>query len=473
MDQPNILIFMTDQQRGGTLLGDRRAQLPNVEALAARGVRFTNARCPAPHCCPSRATFHTGLYPSQHGVWNNVLVPNALSRGLNPGVRTWGEDLASTGYRCAWAGKWHIDDSSGPRDHGWEELVVNQGPDHAPSDQRFADWVRRQGGQQTVTGPERIVRPGWPPCRMYGVHERFYDDEEMVGTAVNWLRQRRDDASQPWCLFVGTQGPHDPYQVPQRFLDLYPAEEPSPSCDDAMLDRPGMYRRLRRLFGQLGPAEQREAARHYKALCSYEDWLFGNVMRTLTEIGQCENTIVIFTSDHGEYLGDHGLWTKGLPAFIGAYDVPLVMAGPGIAQGVAVDAFVGHEDVAATIWETAGLPGRGTGASLRPWLVGERPAWRDAWFTQCNGNEQYGIQRIVGERDWLYVYNGYDEDELYDLRADPHQLRNLAADPVHAAQRDRLCTRMWRFAIEHSDIFANGYIMSGLAPVGPGVATTP
>ncbi len=467
MRRPNILIFMTDQQRGSTVLGDRRARLPNVEALAARGVRFANARCPSPHCCPSRASFMTGLHPSGHGVWNNVSVANALSRGLKPGVRTWSEDLAAAGYRCGWSGKWHVDNHDGPRDRGWEELVVKQGPGS------YREGAAREVWQVPLAdpdeGPGSIVRPGWKPYRLFGVSEDPCGDLATVDAAAAWLRDRAGEADEPWCLYVGTQGPHDPYYAPQRFLDLYPeAPELSPSAHDAMDDKPGMYRRIQRLFGQLDASAQREAARHYLALCSYEDWLFGRLMQAMREAGQDADTVVVYTSDHGDYAGDHGLWTKGLPAFLGAYDIPLVIAGPGIVAGTVVDDFVGHEDVAATIWDLAGLSGRGTGASLRPWLTGGSPdAWRDAWFTQSNGNEQYGIQRIVGERDWLYVYNGFDEDEFYDLRHDPHQLRNLAGDPRYAAERDRLCARMWEFAVAHGDECANGYIMVGLAPVGP------
>ena len=108
MQPPNILIMMTDHQRGDTVLPGHPAITPNIDQLAAEGVTFTEAFCPSPHCCPSRATFFTGLYPSRHGVWNNICNDQALSRGLKDGVQLWSEDLAAAGYQLHFSGKWHV-----------------------------------------------------------------------------------------------------------------------------------------------------------------------------------------------------------------------------------------------------------------------------------------------------------------------------------------------------------------------------
>ena len=122
--KPNILIFMTDHQRGDTVLPEHPAVTPNLTKFAGEGVIFENVFCPSPHCCPSRATFQTGLYPSRHGVWNNVCNAQALSRGLRDGVRLWSEDLAEAGYELAWSGKWHVSTIETPADRGWRELMV-------------------------------------------------------------------------------------------------------------------------------------------------------------------------------------------------------------------------------------------------------------------------------------------------------------------------------------------------------------
>jgi arylsulfatase A-like enzyme len=477
--QPNLIIFMTDQQRAGTLLGDRRAPLPNLEALAARGVRFANAHCPSPHCCPSRATFQTGLYPSQHGLWNNYHVPNALSRGVTPGTGFWSSDLAAAGYRMAWSGRWHADGLSDPADHGWEELLLWCGA-MDPAAPPPSDWNRyhAHAAKQTPAAgrqPGGILRPGYLPYRHYGTQEE-HGDAEVVTVAVDWLHREAGRDGRPWCLFVGTNGPHDPYVPPSRFLDLVPELPELPaSFSDPMRDKPALYRRMQRIFAQLPPSEHREALRHYLAYCAYQDSLFGQLVQALDHTGATASTVVIATSDHGDYAGDHGLWCKGLPCFTGAYHVPLVIAGPGVAQGRVVEDFVGHQDIAPTLRALAGVaPAVSAGADLGPFLAGRRPGvWRDAWFTQTNGNELYGIQRSVATRDWHYVYNGFDEDELYHLAADPHQLVNRAADPACATVRDELCRRMWRFAHDHGDTCTDSYITVGLAPCGPIEACLP
>ena len=470
---PNILLFMTDQQRGDVVLPGHPCRTPHLDRFRRRAVTFSDANCPSPHCCPSRATFFSGLMPSQHGVWNNVAVPNTLSRGLAPGVRLWSEDLADAGYTCEFAGKWHVSFESAPRDHGWHERLVTCPPakDGAGAMGPTWDTYRRQAEALANPGPRQpgeVRRPGWTAYTHYGITDNPFNDEGVVDAAKAALGSLPDD---PWCLYCGTLGPHDPYKVPREFLDLYrDVEVPLPaSFNDAMLDRPGLYRRTRGWFDQLSPEEHREAIRHYWAFCSYEDHLFGRLLDALEQSGQAENTVVIYCSDHGDYAGEHGLWAKGLPCFRGAYHVPLLVAGPDIEHGRSVDAKVSLADVAPTLLELAGLsvPEVVTGRSLVPWLRGETPAWRDALFTQSNGNEQYGIQRSITTDRWKYVHNGYDLDELYDLEYDPHEVRNLAADPAHREVLLGLCRRMWRFAADHDDACINPYIMTAMAPLGP------
>lgn len=236
-----------------------------------------------------------------------------------------------------------------------------------------------------------------------------------------------------------------------------------------MADKPGLYRRTRRTLAQLTPAEHAEAIRHYLAFCAYEDHLFGLALAALAATDQADNTVVLFLSDHGDHRGDHGLWCKGLPCFRGAYHVPCVIGGavPNLAAGRTTAAPVSLVDFAPTLLELAGRPppvARPEAArSLTPWLRGEIPAdWRDALFTQSNGNERYGIQRSITTERWKLVYNGFDDDELYDL----------AADPAHRETIVALMTRLWRFARAHDDTCINPYVMVAHAPTGPGSAHT-
>jgi arylsulfatase A-like enzyme len=496
MPRPNVLIFMTDQQRGSTILPESPAMTPNLDRFLAEGLVFTRARCPAPHCCPSRATFFSGLYPTEHGVWNNVGVQNALSRGPHPGTRMWSQALSESGYRCCFTGKWHVSDGEPPGDFGWEEHQPprpaarprpepqRQRPGPQPKS-RYPDWepyytnlARTRSQPQSVERPAGLIlRPDYGDYQHYGVAENPFNDRGVVDCGLGLLRELGGSEA-PWCLYVGTQGPHDPYCLPQEFIDRYRDQEIDlpPSYDDLMTDKPGLYRRCRDVFSQLTREEIREAIRHYLAFCSYEDALFGEMLAELERSGQADNTLVIYCSDHGDYLADHGLWCKGLPCFQGAYEIPLAVRWPAALQqpGRRVDAFVGLEDFARTLLDCCGLAAEdwpGSGRSLRPFLENREPdAWRSAHCTQSNGNELYGIQRSIETAEWKYVYNGFDYDELYDLVNDPHETRNLARDPAQAARVAELCARMWAFGYEHGEQSINPYIFTAVAPIGPASA---
>ncbi len=479
--KPNVLIFMTDHQRRETMPGYRYCQMPTLEAFARDSVIFDNVVCPAPHCCPSRATFFSGLYPSQHGVWNNVEVGNTLSRGLSKNVRLWSEDLKDEGYQLYFSGKWHVSSEEGPQDRGFDLLFHTQkytGVQRADEARlpQLKDWKAYARKKMSDPLGERrdgeILRDGYPEYFLYGVDEHPYRDQETVNAAVRKLREGQGDA--PWCIYVGTVGPHDPYKPPQRFLDMHPIEDirlPDNFHDD-LSDKPALYRRTQKLYSQLSEREQREALRHYLAFCSYEDDLFGQVLSALKESGQYDDTVIIFLSDHGDYAGAHGLWAKGLPCFREAYSIPLMIRVPGGIGGARCDYPATLSDLAPTLLDLCGIEADRpfAGVSLRPFLSGgEAPARREYRFTQTNGNEQYGIQRSVFSDEWKYVFNGFDFDELYDLKNDPGELRNLAEDPAYAPIIRHLSREMWQFVREHDDTIVNPYIMTALATYGPGI----
>jgi arylsulfatase A-like enzyme len=476
---PNFLIFMTDQQRGDTVPPYGRAPTPNLDRFAKEGLAFSRAYCPSPHCCPSRATFFSGLLPSEHGVWNNVDVGNALSRGLYDGVRLFSEDLKDAGYELHFSGKWHVSAVETPLDRGWRMTRAPK-PGMTREEARRPrphEWKQYENLPPTpaTRGEGEILRPGYGLYTHYGIRENPFGDEGVIADGAQELRKRRRGDG-PWCQFVGPVGPHDPYFVPQRFLDLIdPASiQLPPSFSDAMADKPALYRKTRERFDQLSPREHRAAIHHYLAFCAYEDHLFGETLAALAETGQEEETVVMYLSDHGDYMAEHGLWCKGLPSFRSAYHIPALIRHPGKIKnpGRAVEAFVSLADFAPTILDLAGIPRerRFAGESLVPFLEDRAPAeWRDAWFTQSNGNELYGIQRTVTTGKWRYVYNGFDFDELYDLEADPMECTNVARDPANAPVIRECSKRLWTFAHDHQDTCVNGYIMVAHAPVGPGV----
>lgn len=480
--RPNILIFMTDQEQGAVVAPDHPCQTPNADRLAAEGVRFRHAYTPSPHCCPSRATFFTGLYPSRHGVYNNIFNSAAIHTALNPGVVTFGEELREAGYRLIFSGKWHVTAEADPADLGWEELITTStaGTHHGRT---IDDWQRAaaQSAQERDRQRGHIQRPGWGDFVVYktlpDAGPKGYEDlhdYRVVEKAVDAVHDLKESDG-PWVLYVGPVGPHDPFNVPQKYVDMYDPDQIDlpESYRDTLADKPRLYQRMRRQFwDQLSEDEVRESIAHYWAFCTLEDAMLGEVLDALDETGQADNTLVIFLSDHGDYCGAHGLYLKGVPAFREAYHVPCIVRWPaGIADpGRTVDAFVSLADFAPTFLEVAGLQPSAdlSGRSLLPLLQGETPAdWPNAHYTQCNGVELYYSQRSVTTHDFKYVYNGFDFDELYDLRADPHEMVNRADDPEYVEIKKELVAKMWRFAAREDDIIFNPYGTVALAPWGP------
>lgn len=473
---------MTDQQQAQTVLPEHPCRMPNAERLAREGVGFRNAFCPTAHCCPSRATFFTGLYPSRHGVYNNVSTPTAIRAGLNPGVTTFGEGLRDAGYHLAFSGKWHVSNTENPSDRGWRELEVTA---RAGSYMHTAPekWREMALREKERGDPERergqIKRPGWGDSQLYrtlpDAGGEKLKDHQVVQSAVDVLPELAA-GKEPWALYVGLLAPHDPFNAPERFVAMYDRQKIPlpPSYRDTLDDKPRVYQRMRRQYwDQLTEDEVRESIAHYWACCTLTDTLLGETLHALEKTGQADDTLVLFLSDHGEYAGAHGLYLKGVPAFREAYEIPCIARWPkGITRpGRTVESLVTLADFAPTFLEIAGIPPPPdlTGRSLVPFFADQTPPdWPDAVFTQFNGVELYYTQRAVRTRDWKYVYNGFDDDELYDLRRDPHERVNLARKPEHDMEKRTLLRRMWRFAAKEKDeLIFNAYGTVALAPYGP------
>lgn len=474
---------MTDQQRGDTIFPYSRAIMPNVEKLCKDGVTFAKTYTIAPHCCPSRATFFSGLYPSQHGVWNNVNVGNGLSRGLYDGVKFFSEDLRAAGYHMYFSGRWHVSHVESPLDRGFHVMnfpkpFKKREIPHKPL--QTQEWEKLENGHHKVMREEgEIQREGYGTYVHYGVrHDKVNHDNQVVTDAIEVMKTRAK-SSTPWCHYIGTVGPHDAYFVPQKYLDMYDLDdiELPKSYQDLMKDKPQLYRRTRDRFDQLTEREHKEAIRHYLALCTYEDDIFGQVLDALQEQGEAENTLVLYLSDHGDYNAEHGLWCKGLPCFKGAYHIPAAMRWPkGIKNpGRVIDDFVCLADFAPTFLDISGteVDRTFTGYSLAPYLYDEQPRYvRDAHYTQTNGNELYGIQRSIMTKEWKFVYNGFAYDELYDLKSDPDERYNLLFDDDEGLYQEvvnKLSYPLWKFAKEVEDPCVNQYITVGLATPGPGI----
>ena len=451
MAQPNILFVMFDQMAALSLpgYGHPLVKTPNLNRLAAAGTLFENAYCNSPLCSPARFALLTGCRPSRIGAYDNATE-------LPSGIPTLPHYLRAAGYRTCLSGK--MDFTGADQLHGYEERLTT---DLAPSDFGWVpDWTRPDAVQPWYHTLQSVAEAG--PCD-YTLAMQY--DEDAFFRAGQWLHQAAGDADpRPFMLTVSIMHPHDPYQGPRRFWDLYdpaaidlPRVEPLPP---AARDKVGqrMYRLYDRGEIPVGAREIRNARHAYYAMITYADDLLGQLLRKLELLGLAENTLVVATSDHGDMLGERGLWYK-MNFFERAVRVPLILAGPGIAAGRRIAQPVSHLDLLPTLGELAAgstfaPTGRLDGASLAPALRhGEAPVGEVVGEYMGEG---YDHPVVMLRRDhWKLVYSRHDGAALYDLAADPLELRNLADDIAYEEQLRGLIAeieRRWDLDRIHAEV---------------------
>lgn len=467
--QPNIILIITDQQRWDTIhsLGASWMKTPTLDRLVAEGTAFTHCFTTSPVCVGARASLFTGCYPHMSNVFQN----------FDPWEPTWVSSLAQAGYHCVNIGKMHINpyDAKG----GFHQRFPVENKDRAlflEEAQRaiYDEWDKALLANG-VTKPTRFTRyaqdrEGFLKALgafVWDLPERLHSDNFIADTSLWWLEQRR--APNPLFLQIGFCGPHPPYDPPQRYIDMYKnAEIPEPvrSAEDFAGQTPAL-RALRKTLeegnfdstawrGDASTADMLRMRRHYAANITMIDERIGDILAMLGRRGYLDDSIVIFTSDHGDNLGDHGQIQKH-NMYEGAVRVPLIVRAPGkVAQGRRLDSLVQWMDIAPTVLEAAGVdvPKNWESESLWPMLRpdAEPAGGRNAVYAELGQDHiQSDAEMMIMRRDreWkLVFYLGQDNGELYDLKADPRETRNLWNDPQHAELRDSLVLKLLKWQLQ-------------------------
>jgi choline-sulfatase len=425
--RPNILIFMVDQLNG-TLFPDGPADwlhAPNLRRLAARSTRFANAYTASPLCAPGRASFMSGLLPSRTRVYDNAAEFAA-------DIPTYAHHLRRAGYQTCLSGKMHF---VGPDQlHGFEERLTTDiypadfgwTPDYRKPGERI-DWWYHNLGSVTGSGVAEIS------------NQLEYDDEVAYNATRKVYDLGRDHDARPWCLTVSFTHPHDPYVARRKYWDLYE------DCDKLLPDVPAMAYEdhdphSKRIFDandwrsfDITEADIRRSRRAYMANISYLDDKIGEVLEALDGTRQTENTIILFVSDHGDMLGERGLWFK-MSFYEGSARVPLMVAAPGMTPGL-VNTPVSTIDVCPTLCELAGVPMD----EIAPWTEGrslvslaQGAPRRAPVAMEYAAEASYAPLVCLREGRWKFTRCALDPDQLFDLETDPHELTDLAGDPAHA-----------------------------------------
>jgi arylsulfatase len=461
VDRPNILWICTDQQRWDTLgcYGNSLVHSPWIDALARGGALFESAYCQSPVCTPSRASFLTGRYPRTtrcRDNGQNIPADEVLVTRL----------LADAGYVGGLSGKLHLSAShpsvriSPERrtDDGYDRFHWSHSPDHQSPANEYLLWLRERGVRF-----ERKSHPASPYVHA-SLPAEYHQTTWCAQKAIDFMKERAAaDGKQPWFFSVNLYAPHHPFDPAPEYLERYldrldaiPLPDYAPGELDGKpeaqrIDHRGAYGIPNYYpFHEMNDNDHRLVRAAYWAMCEQIDDQVGRMMETLERSGQREHTLIVFMSDHGEMLGDHGIYLKGPYFYEPAVHVPLIIAGSGVAAR-RISGLVELVDVAPTLLEAAGLPKHQgmQGRSLWPLLDGattggEEPPQREDVYCEISasrGGQQWCATMVRGKRYKIVVHHGFELGELYDLTADPNETCNRWRDPAYASIRSELLQR--------------------------------
>lgn len=455
-DRPNIVLVHTDQQRHDTLAcyGFPRHS-PGADRLAREGVRFEHAFTPIAICSPARASLLTGLYAHNHGMLNNTHERDAILLDLPDGLPTLTGLLAEAGYRCGHVGKWHVGRRKTPLDFGCHDYLAHGGAaaNRTLEPRTHAQYLADEGIAPPAGEPDQIVwmlrHNGWFPasCRIPGPPEATH--AAYLGAEARRLL-RAYAGQQPFFLKVDFPEPHWTCAAPEPYASMYPPHDlpPWPNFPDDYAGRPATYRQRQHQWAadRLEWRQWADYVSKYLGVMALVEDEIGRILDLLDQLGLGENTVVAYTTDHGDLAGSHGLFNKGPVMVEEIYRIPLLVRWPGVTQpGSARRELVLNMDLMPTLLDAAGIahPRRLDARSLLPLLRGEPAAWPDHVFWAYHGEElALYSQRGIRTHRHKYVYNANDIDELYDLEQDPAELRNRIDDPACAAVLRDLRGRM-------------------------------
>ncbi len=434
--RPNVLFLICDDLNCDIgCYGHPRVKTPNIDALAARGVRFANAHCQYPLCGPSRASLMSGWYPDQTCIRNNVI----HLRERAPNAVTIPQHFRQAGYFATRVGKiyhynvpLHVGTGGHDDPNSWNKTINPRGSDMDDLDagKVFSLVPGKYGGTMSWLAAE-------------GTDEAQTDG--VAATEVIRILQNHKPGDKPFFLAAGLYRPHTPYVAPKKWFDKYPAGQIKvPAVPENYLDtipqpaRDCLLKKKDQI--DLDPDLARQAIGAYYASISFADSQLGRILAALESSGLSDNTIVLFTSDHGYHMGEHGHYQKRT-LFENATRVPLVIAGPGVEKGGVAQTFAEMVDFYPTLSQLAGLSDRKTisGKSLVAALKDPAAIVRDSAFSQCYGG--YSL-RVKDFRITIWGKDGQAGVELYDHRTDPAEMVNVAGQQDYQQIQDALFVRI-------------------------------
>ena len=475
-DQPNILLVIADGMQAATLSPGHVCHTPNLDGLIARGVHFRNAHTVCPTCSPARASLMTGLLPHSHGVLEVEHGRDADQCVLRADAPHFAQRLSDAGYRTGYFGKWHIERSNAVERFGWQESIV-KGAEH------LSGLGRGDPGPRSFTLDESLTgyldgHAGYNRTLHWGVTETPLE-QRYPGLTARDAERFLDSClsdSRPWCCCVSFSEPNEALIVGRPTWDRYDrAAIPLPAnFRDDMAGRPNLYARQQEIGRHLSEDFWQSARTCYFGRITELDTLVSRLVEQIDGAGQRDNTVIVFVADHGRYVGGHGFDAHNFGAFEEIYGIPLIVAGHGITKGKTCEAPISIADLCPTLCElgSADMIDVRDSRSFQPLL--SDPSARipefDTGYAEYHGTRFPLMQRVLWRDEWKFVFNGFDFDELYNLREDPHEMTNLVGEePDRVAS---LMTDVWRWVRDTGDraIHESHYFSMRFAAIGPNAA---
>ncbi len=446
LDSPNIILFLVDQLRRDTLgcYGNSICKTPNLDRLAREGVQFEQAYTCSPVCSPSRVSLLTGLYPHNHGVMMNTHIAPAWSRGLSPKIPTFSRILKDRGYNLEYVGKWHVHEDLKPQIFGFDRYIVPNAIYKTRS--KDAIYIKFPRRRQIVASTLSVPKEQSHPWR--------YTEQ-----GIQFLKERAAE-EHPFFLRIDTPAPHFPNNVPEPFASLYEPSDIPPwkNYEESFAGKPTSHLRKHQewhLQDKNWDWWSRVLAKYFGQV-TLLDTCIGNLIQAVRDAGIENNTVIIFSTDHGDSIGSHKHFEKGGTMYDEVLRIPLLIKNP-YSPALKVQNFVRLLDLMPTILELgrAELPHNLDGMSLLPFLEGKKPQkWPDSVYSQHHGEVWgYQSQRMVRTKEWKYVYNAHDIDELYNLRNDPYELENIMTNETYQNVLEEMKARMIGWNDATKDMF--------------------
>ncbi|MCY3780410.1 MAG: sulfatase-like hydrolase/transferase [Chloroflexi bacterium] len=494
-EQPNIIMILCDELRTDALgcYGNPIVQTPNIDRLAAEGTRFSQCFVTQPTCTPSRASIMTGCYPS-------ALRTRMVGCYTPDDPRFLPRALSENGYRTASIGKLHLVPQAAEPDivaqrltsdeatyYGFQEVDLVNGHGSRCFGNRYSSWLREavpdlEARLADVTAYEKGVN-----CWRWNLPEQTHSSHYLADRTTKFLESATEE---PFFLHISFPDPHYPFTVPEPWASFYePADMPLPIPPiTESIDMPRLHERVYRgpqaqssdgerprdrvigtpphNYAELGPEDWQQVKAIYYGMVSLVDHSIGRILDAVDRLDQRDNTLIVFLSDHGDYLGDHGMYGKGLP-YESALRTPLIARGPGIAAGHTIDSVESTLDIAPTLLDMADIaePEGVQGRSLKPLLSGaDLPRPSVALVENDDDFAELRMRSIFTPQWRLTYYLNQEWGELINRENDPLEMRNLWNDPAHAAVKQQLLAQLLQEITASIDM-QNGRKQQPSAPV--------